>query len=105
MRERLERGFTYKYRRCLSWPSSGPKVPETLELPKSLMVIQNNYQFVEFTIKAGDHKKRKYKGSKGKLNWKDLQSNYMIVGVTSDMEPSAGIDQSRVPALKHVVWI
>jgi len=27
---------SYKYCRCCSWPSSGPRVPETLELPKSL---------------------------------------------------------------------
>jgi hypothetical protein len=28
--------MTYRYFRCLSSPSSGPKVPEILELPKSL---------------------------------------------------------------------
>ena len=29
----------------------------------------------------------------------------MVVGITGDMEPSAGVNQSWVPALQHICWI
>ena len=34
-----------------------------------------------------------------------VQADHMIVGVTGNMEPSTGINQSWVPALQHVVGV
>uniref|UniRef100_A0A2P2KXQ0 Serine-threonine protein kinase plant-type n=1 Tax=Rhizophora mucronata TaxID=61149 RepID=A0A2P2KXQ0_RHIMU len=34
-----------------------------------------------------------------------IQTNHMIVDITGDMEPGAGIDKGWVPALQHICWI
>lgn len=49
-------------------------------------------------------KKMKLKKIITKRGW-FLQANHMIVGVTGNMEPSTGINQSRVPTLQHVVGV
>ena len=36
---------------------------------------------------------------------KKIQASNMIAGITSDMEPGAGIDKSWVPTLQHIGWI
>lgn len=85
----------YKYWRCLSSPSSGPKLPEMLELPKSL---QSNPRFI--TRKS--LKESNLKEDKGE---KFLQSNNVVVGIAGDVEPSARIDEGWIPALKNICGV
>lgn len=67
-------------------------------------------------MKSGIHKNgRKKKNKKTKKSCKTryqqktkkgiLQANHVAVGITGDMEPGAGINQGRVPALQHICWI
>jgi len=70
---------TYRYWRWVSWANSGPKVPEMLELPKSLKFnsIHRNKVLEEELTRNG-------------WIWLviNLQANNVIVGVAGNMEPS-----------------
>jgi hypothetical protein len=35
----------------------------------------------------------------------DLHTDDAVIRVAGDMEPGAGVDQSRIPALENVGWI
>lgn len=69
-----------------------------LALPKSLKLEEYKMRII-----ISKEKKRIEEEERGMNGYK--QANDMIVGVAGNMEPSTGIDKSRVPALEDVVGV
>lgn len=85
---------THKNCKCLSSPSSGPKVPEMLEKPKSLQ------------WKISLPEKNTSNSDKNKINNNNnesiLQANNVVIVIAGDMKPGTRINKSRIPTPKNI---
>ena len=61
--------------------------------------------FVLFFKKKNQSNSKKEKKKKKNEETETVQSGNAVVLVTSNVEPSTGIDESRIPTLKHVIRI